>query len=267
MIAYMFYRARNAEGWGGEETPAEIVRHTQDVVNRTGCQTIKLKGGVFPPQDEYDAVAALRDAFPTHAIRFDPNSLWSVETGVRFGRKFEQLDLEWFEDPVWGIEGMSRVARVLDIPLATNQCCVQLDQLPTAIRSGAIDVQLLDVHDWGGITATMKAAATCQVFQVGLGIHSGGEAGISTALQLQIAAALPVLPYAVDSHYHHQTADVITVPHQYADGCFALPPGPGLGVEIDEDQLARLVELNENEGDRVFYGHDDHEQPRFMGMW
>ena len=40
------------------------------------------------------------------------------------------------------------------------------------------------------------------------------------------AASLPVLPYALDSHYHHQTADVITEPHVYDDGCFRLPAGP-----------------------------------------
>ena len=99
-------------------------------------------------------------------------------------------------------------------------------------------------------------------------MHSGGEAGISTALQLQLAAALPVLPYAIDSHYHHQTADVITKPFRYVDGCFELPEGPGLGVEIDEDELARAEERNEREGDLVFYGDAARRaEPPFMGMW
>jgi glucarate dehydratase len=244
-----------------------MVEATREIVERTGVRTIKLKGGVFPPAEEYRCAALLREAFPDSPLRFDPNSLWSVETAIRWGRRFEKLDLEYYEDPVWGIEGMSRVARVLDVPLATNMCTLQLDQIPQTIRLGAIDVQLLDPADWGGIGATMKAAATYQTFQIGLGMHSGGEAGISTALQLQIAAALPVLPYAIDSHYHHQTEDVITKPHEYVDGCFRLPDGPGLGVEIDEDQLAKLERLNEDEGDLLFYGHDDRHEPRYMGMW
>ena len=111
-------------------------------------------------------------------------------------------------------------------------------------------------------------AAAYQVFQIGVGMHSGGEAGISTALQLQLAAALPVLPYAIHSHYHHQTADVIAKPFRCVDGCFELPEGPGLGVEIDEDQLARLEELNEKQGDLVFYGDKARgREPPFMGMW
>ena len=180
----------------------------------------------------------------------------------------EELALEFYEDPVWGIEGMSRVRAKVAIPLATNMCTLSLDEIPQTIRLGAIDVQLLDPADWGGITATMKAAAAYQVFQIGLGFHSGGEAGISTALQLQLAAALPVLPYAVDSHYHHQLADVITKPHEYVNGCFALPEGPGLGVEIDPDELARLEELNEKQGDLYFYGDlETRDDPRYMGAW
>jgi glucarate dehydratase len=267
MIAYVFYRVAGEDGAGGETTPDEIVAHTRDLCQRHGVTTIKMKGGVYPPEHEYETTAALRDAFPQARIRFDPNALWSVETSIRWGRRFETLDLEFYEDPCWGIEGMSRVAAALDVPLATNTCCIQLDHLPQAIRLGAIDVQLLDPCDWGGITATWKAAATLQTFQLGIGFHSGGEAGISTALQVQLAAALPVLPYAVDSHYHHQTADLITEPWVYRDGCFELPDGPGLGVEIDEDQLARLEELNERQGDLVFYGHEDRAEPRFMGMW
>jgi len=268
MIAYMFYRLAGADGAGGEQTPEAFVEATRRVVERTGVRTLKVKGGVFPPEEEYELTAAVRDAFPDHRLRFDPNSLWSVETSIRVGKRFEALDLEFYEDPCWGIEGMSRVAQRVDIPLATNMCAIQLDELPQAIRLGAFSVALLDPVDWGGVTAFQKAAAACQVFQIGIGMHSGGEAGISTALQLQLAAALPVLPYAIDSHYHHQTADVITKPFEYRDGCFQLPDGPGLGVEIDEDELARLEQLNEQEGDLTFYADlDSRREPRYMGMW
>jgi glucarate dehydratase len=267
MIAYMFFRERGADGRGGEQSPEAFLEATREIVERTGVGTIKVKGGVFDPETEYTTTVAVRDAFPEHRLRFDPNSLWSVETSVRYGRRFEELDLEFYEDPCWGIEGMSRVAAALDVPLATNMCTLDLDEIPQTIRLGAIDIQLLDPADWGGITPFMKAAATYQVFQLGIGMHSGGEAGISTALQLQLAAALPVLPYAIDSHYHHQTDDVITKPFEYRNGSFELPKGPGLGVEIDEERLARLESLNEREGDLLFYGHEDRAEPRFMGMW
>lgn len=267
--AYVFYRHRAKDGNGGETTPDEIVRHTRDLVDRHGFRTIKLKGGVLPPHEEFATVSELRDAFPDHKLRFDPNGLWSVETAIRLGAKFETLDLEYYEDPVWGIEGMSRARRDVRIPFATNMCVTNLDQLPVGIRTGAIDVLLGDCQEWGGILVTKKAAHTCQTFQIGFNLHSGGECGVSTAAYLHIAASLPVLPYALDSHYHHQTADVIREPHAYVDGCFTLPEGPGLGVELDDDRLAELHEANKRDGDILIYAADDGQQldPPFQGQW
>lgn len=267
-IAYTYYRSHGEDGRGGERTPAEVVGHVRDLVDRHGFETIKLKGGVYPPEEEFETIAALRDAFPNHKLRFDPNGLWSVETGIRIGKKFEGLALEYYEDPVWGLEGMSRVARKVDLPLATNMCVTNLDEIAPGVRLGSIAVLLLDPHVWGGVGATMKAAAACQIFQLGIGFHSGGEAGISTAIHLHIAAALPVLPYAIDSHYHHQLQDVITRPHEYIDGCFAVPDGPGLGVEIDEDQLSRLEEINRKEGNFDISLEERTVRPQnFIGMW
>ena len=267
--AYVFYRHRSPDGLGGETTPEEIVEHTRDLIDRYGFKSIKLKGGVLPPAEEYAATAALREAFPEHRLRFDPNAVWSVETAIRLGAKFEALDLEYYEDPVWGIEGMSRARRDVRIPFATNMCVTNFDQLPVGIRTGAIDVLLGDCQEWGGILATKKAAHTCQVFEIGFTLHSGGECGVSTAAYLQIAASLPVLPYALDSHYHHQTADVITRPHEYVNGCMQLPDGPGLGVELDEDRLAELEEVNRRDGDILIYAHDEEQQrnPPFAGQW
>jgi glucarate dehydratase len=144
-----------------------------------------------------------------------------------------------------------------------------MDNLPVGIRSGAMDVLLGDPQEWGGVTVTKKAAATCQAFQIGFNLHSGGECGVSTATYLQVAASLPVLPYALDSHYHHQTADVITRPHTYRDGCFHVPEGPGLGVELNLDRLAELEEANRRNGDILIYAHDDEQRrnPPFQGQW
>jgi glucarate dehydratase len=266
--AYVFYREEGPGGKGGERTAEQIVEHTRELCETHGFTTIKMKGGVYDPEEEFRTTLALREAFPDALLRFDPNALWSVETSIRIGRRFEALDLEYYEDPTWGIEGMSRVRKDVRIPAATNTCSIQLDLLPVAIRMGAIDVQLLDVHDWGGITNTLKALATCQTFQIGCCYHSGGEAGISTALYCHMGAAMSVVPHALDSHYHHQTEDVITEPFVYRDGCFRVPDGPGLGVEIDRDQLERLKRLREKEGERVFYSDlGTRADPRYMGMY
>lgn len=243
VIGYLYYRVDLESRRARERSPESVVEYARHLVERHGFKTLKKKGGVFAPDEELMTMRSLRDAFPQHQLRFDPNAFWSVETAVRIGRQLEELSLEWYEDPTWGIEGMSRARRDVRIPFATNMCCLQLDQLPVAIRAGAFDVQLLDIDDWGGLTTSLKAAATCETFQIGVGTHSTGEAGVATALYLHLAASLFSFPHAMDSHYHHQMMDVITEPHQYIDGQMAVPDGPGLGVEVDEDALRHLEQL------------------------
>jgi glucarate dehydratase len=243
MIGYVHPRVDSADGRVREGTPAEVLEYSRNLVESYGFRTLKLKGGVFSPREELETVRAMREEFPTHELRFDPNALWSVETAIRIGRELEGLSLEWYEDPTWGIEGMGRVRSQVGVPLATNMCCLQLDQLAPAIRAGAFDVELLDIDDWGGLATTLKAAATCEVFGVGVGLHSTGETGIGTALRLQVAATIPAFPHAMDSYYHHQTMDVIKEPLAYEDGSMAVPSSPGIGVEVDDEKLRHLEDL------------------------
>jgi glucarate dehydratase len=114
----------------------------------------------------------------------------------------------------------------------------------------------------------MKAAGTFEAFQLGVGIHSSGETGIGTAVNLHIAATLNTLPHAMDSFYHLQERDVITEPHTIVDGSFRVPEGPGLGVTIDEDQLTYLEEDHAHKGDlSVGAEWNDPAGIRVSGMW
>lgn len=266
-IAYVMYQPDSGRS-ARVQTAEQVVEHTAELVDEFGFETIKLKGGVHQPEKELEAAQKLRKAFSSRQLRFDPNGLWSVETAVRLGHRFEPLDLEWYEDPCVGVEGMSRARASVRIPFATNMCCMSLEQLPTAIRAGAFDVQLLDVDDWGGLTALMKAAVTCEAFQLGIGIHSSGESGIGTALNLHIAASLTTFPHAMDSFYHMQAMDVITEEHTIKDGSFSVPTGPGLGVTIDEDRLKYLEEAHARHTHQTTgVEWDNRAVQRVPGMW
>ncbi len=264
VIGYLHPRVATDDGRARDHLPDELVAHATAIAKTCGIRTLKMKGGVFAPSQEIDSLATLRAAFPDYLIRFDPNAFWSVATAARLGHELERLSLEWWEDPAPGIEGMRRTRSTVPIPIASNMCCVQPDQLASAIRSDAIDVLLLDIDDWGGLSAAMKAAATCETFGIGVGLHSSGEAGIATALNLQLAATLPTFPHAMDSYYHHQTADVITEPHRYDNGEMAVPNGPGLGVSIDDEALAKLEELFATPRRPVV---DPTPRPRRPGLW
>jgi glucarate dehydratase len=206
---------------------------------------------VLAPEQEIATVRLIRERLGDRLryLRIDPNAVWSVETSVRVLHAVNDYGLEFCEDPTWGIEGMSLVRERTPVPLATNMCCVAFEQIPLAVRQRAVDVILGDVHFWGGPTAVLQLAKICETFNLGLGMHSDRELGISTAAVLHLASAETMLSHTADSHLPEQADDVITTPFTFRDGCLDVPAGPGLGVEIDQDKLRFYAEYHRNHGE------------------
>jgi glucarate dehydratase len=241
VASYLFYRHASEDGSvRAVDSPERMVDRAVELTERNGHRRHKLKGGVFPPAEEYRTLQLLRKTFPDAPLVWDPNAAWSVETTIRVGRRLlsDGFELEFLEDPTWGIEGMRQARAALAIPFATNEVVCSTRELGPGITLRAVDVILSDIGYWGGFLGNLKMAAVAEVFGLGVGMHSDMELGIATAAMVQLACVMPNLNYAIDSHYHDQADDVITEPWEYRDGCFDLPKRPGLGVELDRDKLA-----------------------------
>ncbi|MEV3920157.1 enolase C-terminal domain-like protein [Actinomadura coerulea] len=242
--SYLFYRYPGAGGSPEVRTPEQLVEHARALKDAHGFTVHKLKGGVFPPGHELECYKALADAFPGDRLRYDPNSVLSLEEGLRFGKAIEDLPNDYLEDPVLGLEGLRLVRERVNVPLATNTVVVNFEQLAANVLRRSADVVLLDTTFWGGIRACVKAAGVCETFQIGVAVHSSGELGIQLATMLHLGAVLPNLTYAADAHYHHLAADVIEGgPMRYSGGRIPVPSGPGLGVRLDRDKMAEYAEL------------------------
>ncbi|MBV9124334.1 MAG: mandelate racemase [Planctomycetes bacterium] len=250
--SYLFFRYPGPDGRGEVRTVEQLVEHARALKHRFGFTAHKLKGGVFAPEVELEYYRALADEIgatlgPGTAgdrVRFDPNGVWSTEQAIRFGRAIEDLNNDYFEDPVFGLHALRRVRRFVRIPTATNTVVVNFEQLAANVLDTAADVVLLDTTFWGGIRPCVKAAGVCETFQLGVAVHSSGELGIQLATMLHLGAVLANLSFAADAHYHHLTDDVIAgglLP--YEDGCIRVPTGPGLGVELDREKVGRYAEL------------------------
>lgn len=255
--AYLFYRwAEHPDGsadfeaddWGAALDPEGIVAQARRMVAEYGFGSLKLKGGVFEPEAEVEAIRALRAEFPDHPLRIDPNANWSVATSLRVAGELEG-ELEYLEDPTPGIAGMAEVAARTSLPLATNMCVTGFADVPEAVRLGAVRIVLSDHHFWGGLRATGRLAGICETFGLGLSMHSNSHLSISLAAMAHLAAATPGLSYALDTHTPWQRcfdggAQDVVRPGTltFEGGALRLPDGPGLGVEIDRDALGRLHE-------------------------
>jgi len=224
-------------------SPEGIVRQARDFIDRFGFQSVKLKGGVLEPAEEARTILALREALgPDVPLRIDPNCAWSVPTSIAIGLELAGA-LEYYEDPTDGKANMAAVARAVPIPLATNMCTVNWADIPETVSRDAIKILLSDHHLWGGLGATVRLAQLCRVFGWGVSMHSNSHLGISLMAMTHVAAAIPNLTYACDTHYPWQAEDVIVGgKRSFVDGHIAVDDTPGLGVELDEDALARLHE-------------------------
>lgn len=231
--------ARQAEAL----TPEALVAQAMAMCAEHGFRSLKLKAGVLDPDDEIRTMVLLREAFgPETPLRIDPNANWSLETAVRCAEALEGV-LEYYEDPVASRAAMAELARRTQIPLATNMCCVAFDELVETVQLGSVAIILGDHHFWGGLRASVELARICRVWGMGLSMHSNSHLGVSLAAMTHLAAAVPNLTYACDTHYPWQADEVIAGGKwRFVDGALPVPRGPGLGVELDREALARLHE-------------------------
>ncbi|MEX2650635.1 MAG: enolase C-terminal domain-like protein [Alphaproteobacteria bacterium] len=256
--AYLYYRNPDRAGRNAIATRDDILAAARDTVARHGFTTIKYKGGVVGPEEEIATLRALRAAFPAAKLRYDPQAIYAPSTALRIGKAIEPLDLEYYEDPCWGNDAMARVRARVNIPFASNMATIDLDSTAEALRLGAVDVVLGDIFEWGGIGAIKKLQGVCEAFQIDLGLHSAGELGIATAAYLHLAASVPALPHAADTHALELAGDVI-VPGVIGltdHGTMTVPTGPGLGVALDPDRFAAAAEAYQRLGDQSVYAED-----------
>ena len=245
--AYLFYKWAGHPGaepdrFGEALDPDGLVAQARSIVDEYGFTAIKVKGGVFAPEEEMAGIEALAKAFPGVPLRLDPNAAWTPQTSIKVATGLAGI-LEYLEDPTPGLDGMAEVAAQSPMPLATNMCVVAFDQLKPAVLKNSVKVVLSDHHYWGGLQRSRLLAGICETFGLGLSMHSNSHLGISLAAMVHLAGATPNLTYACDTHWPWKTEDVVKDGVlTFVEGSVPVPTGPGLGVEIDEDSLAALHE-------------------------
>jgi len=289
--AYLFYKHAGAGGdanyqdeYGEVLTPESTVRECRQMIAQYGFQEIKLKAGVLPPEAEIETIQALRAEFgPKIPLRIDPNCAWSVDTSVHVGEslKEELSSGGYLEDPCPELEGMSEVRRRLlakgiDTPLASNVAVTNFQDVPKAKSLDAVQIVLSDPHYWGGLRQVQSLAHFCQMLGMGLSMHSNSHLGISLMAMTHVAAASPNLTYACDTHYPWQTAQDEIVAGgriKFENGAVLIPDKPGLGIEIDYDQLARgreryqKITLRKRDDEAEMRKHIDPNWKRILPRW
>jgi glucarate dehydratase len=137
------------------------------------------------------------------------------------------------------------LAEGITTPLASNVAVTSFADIPRSVQLDAVQVILCDHHYWGGMRQVQNLARLAKTFGLGLSMHSNTHLGLSLMGMAHVAAATPHLTYACDTHYPWQSAkDEVVLGGRVpiVNGCVRITEKPGLGVELDYDQLARGCE-------------------------
>jgi glucarate dehydratase len=229
-------------------TAEAVVELAEAAQERYGFADFKLKGGVFDPHVEIDAVRALHERFPSARITVDPNGAWLVREAVAVCSGLHDV-LAYVEDPCGaesgysGRETMAEFKRQTGLRTATNMIATDWRELAHAIRTDAVDIPLADPHFWT-MAGSVRVAQLCHDFGLTWGSHSNNHFDISLAMFTHVGAAAPGDITALDTHWIWQDGQALTKdPLQITGGEIAVPTRPGLGIELDRDALAAAHEL------------------------
>jgi D-galactarolactone cycloisomerase len=215
-----------------------------------GFRAVKLKVG-FGIEEDARITRALRRALgPDIRLMIDANHAYDAVAAIRLGRKVEDLDIGWFEEPVppEDLAGYRAVRDALTIPVAGGECEFTRYGFREVLLSRAIDILQPDTCAAGGLSECKKIADMAAAFGVRYVPHVWGT-GIALAAALQLIAVLPQAPSSLnpiepllefDRTEHPIRQAILTTPIEHESGLVRVPDGPGLGIEIDRDALERL---------------------------
>lgn len=229
-------------------TTDAVLRLAEAAEMRYGFRDFKLKGGVLPGAQEIETVTALAERFPEARITLDPNGAWSLDEAIRLCSGKRDV-LAYAEDPCGaergfsGREIMAEFRRATGLPTATNMIATDWRQLRYAAELHAVDIPLADPHFWT-MQGSVQVAQFCREWGLTWGSHSNNHFDVSLAMFTHVAAAAPGRVTAIDTHWIWQDGQRLTVdPLKIEAGKIAVPERPGLGVELDMQQVEAAHQL------------------------
>ncbi|HEX5983992.1 MAG TPA: mandelate racemase/muconate lactonizing enzyme family protein [Solirubrobacterales bacterium] len=217
-----------------------------------GFSTFKLKLGAESARDrrigdlartrdsDVEQVRAVREALgPEARIRVDVNEAWDMEAAKATLAALEPFEIELAEQPVAGLEAMAELAETTSIPLAADESVATLDEAERAAALGACAYTGIKLSKVGGPEAALAIADVLPAY-----VTSALDGPVGIAAGAQVALSLAETGHPERLHLAHGLATqrlfastVASVECELRDGMLHLPPGPGLGIEIDEKAL------------------------------
>ena len=217
------------------------------VANAEALGAVKAKIGLrllgYDHEADVGLVERIREAVgPETPLMVDANYAYDTATAREVGRSLETLDVRWFEEPVRpeNVDGYAHLREALDVPIAGGECH-DLYGFDRLFEVGGLDVAQPDLCDVGGITAGRRVVERARIADVQVVPHVWGTP-VALAASLQLIATLPGDPWLEFDTSSNPLREELgsTSIDASEDGTVPIPPGPGLGIELDRSAIERF---------------------------
>jgi muconate cycloisomerase len=229
--------------WIGIVPPDEAAAEARKWFDR-GFRSAKIKIGTDPHADR-DRIKAVREAVgPTMRLRADANAGYDVERAIAVGKLVEPLDLQLLEQPVAAddLAGMARVRASVGIPVMADESITDHASLIAVIRGACADIVKVKVMKQGGLLRCRRMIETAEAAGLRVVIGHGFGLGINTMAEIMVASTSRCVLDGLECVGPLKTSDdVVQRKLDLGTGRLSLPGGPGLGVDLDEEKLARYA--------------------------
>jgi L-alanine-DL-glutamate epimerase-like enolase superfamily enzyme len=213
-------------------------------VEERGFTAVKMSIGRKDLEIELTAVTAVARALGGRAhLLVDAHGAYDAITALKFGRQMQDLGVYWLEDPLPPEDhtGYKMLSDALDLAIAAGETECNRYQFRDRLANRAVDILLPDICRAGGISECRKIAHLADCYNTPWAAHVSMGTPVHIAASLHLGAATPnFLICECPTHQNPIGNNLLKAPLVCKEGFFELPDGPGLGIELDEDELEKV---------------------------
>ena len=216
-------------GQNGEE----LIEDAKNFISK-GMRNIKMSVGKPEIEEDIERVKAVRKFIGSKAgLMVDANQGLTVDHAIKLGRKLEQFDLIWFEEPVpaYDVDGLAKIAGVLDLPVACGESDYTRYAFRRLLEKQAADVLMPDMARVGGITEFLKVVHMAEAYEIPISPHVFSEQS------LQI---LGIIPNGLYLEYTPWLQPIYKERIVIENGFAEIPDRPGFGFTFSEEAIEQF---------------------------
>jgi L-alanine-DL-glutamate epimerase-like enolase superfamily enzyme len=235
LYALLGAKARDIPAYGsGVDLPKsdeELLAQTAGFLER-GLPGVKVKIGRRDPREDGRRVAAVRRLIGDEVdLMLDANMAWGADEALERGRRLEQFNLYWYEEPTIpeDVPGHARLARELDVPIAVGESLHSPHEFERYVAEGAVEVLQIDPVTNGGITASLKALALANAAGMKASSHYTDELSAHLLCYAKHPVYLEKHAFALDRY--------LETPQVVGNGRVRPTEVPGTGMRFVERKL------------------------------